>query len=102
LLETACHKKLRNGAASAPAGTGEQLAALVEEVALLRGEIRALKHAQPDRLVPIRELAARASCSVKTVYRRVNMGLLHPIQRPHGTYFTQEEADRAIREGILP
>lgn len=77
---------------------------LVEEVALLRAEVRAMRHEQPDRLVSIRELAARAACSTKTIYRRVNAGLLHPVKRhgKRGTYFTQEECERAIREGILP
>jgi AraC-like DNA-binding protein len=82
-----------------------QLAALpllVREVQLLRGEVAALRALEVDRLVSMGEVAARAGCSKKTLYRRIADGKLTPIKRPNGTYFAPEEVNRAFLVGDLP
>lgn len=86
--------------------TDQQLRAVLEEViAPLKGEIAALRAqlGSPDRLLPCREVAERYGVSTRTVKRRVEQGEMWAVDRgARGLYFTQEEADRAGLDGILP
>jgi DNA-binding transcriptional regulator YhcF (GntR family) len=76
---------------------------LVEEMALLRAEVRALKHAMPNRLLPCREVAARVGVHPRTVKRRWEQGRIFGLKRGRrGLFFTEEEVERAIRAKVLP